>query len=186
MTERGLDIGITDPGQALAGGAARVDGCQALFGAAMLLIGLYLAYVVIGPHLGRPADLTSLPVFLLFVEVAGFLSEPIANAFSRRQEHEADVYSLEITRGIVPNAAQAAAHAGASAIEHMEQPDDRPLGRTCLARGWDVEVAEEHRHLVGVDRERVDASGREGCDVDARPLKRSGHMRRGCWRHLQF
>jgi Zn-dependent protease with chaperone function len=35
---------------------------------------------------------------------------PIANGFSRSQEHAADTYGLEVIHGIVPNSAEVAAH----------------------------------------------------------------------------
>jgi len=56
------------------------------------------------------ADWAALPVLLLIVSVLGFLGEPIGNGFSRRIEHAADVYGLEVIHGIVPNAQQTAAH----------------------------------------------------------------------------
>ena len=99
-----------------------------LFGAVMLLIGLYLAYLVVGRLVGNPAHLRSLPVFLLFAAIEGVLSEPLVNAYSRRQEHEADVYSLEITHGIVPTASQAAARAFQIEGEtDLEEPNPNPL-----------------------------------------------------------
>ncbi len=56
------------------------------------------------------ADWASLPVLLLIVAVFSFLTEPIVNGYSRWQEHQADVYGLEITHGIVPDSSAAAAH----------------------------------------------------------------------------
>ena len=56
------------------------------------------------------ADWAALPVLFLIVSVLGFLGEPIGNGFSRRIEHAADVYGLEVIHGIVPNAQQTAAH----------------------------------------------------------------------------
>ncbi len=53
------------------------------------------------------SDWTSLPVLLLIVAVASALSEPLVNGYSRWQEHQADLFALEITRGIVPPAAAA-------------------------------------------------------------------------------
>ncbi len=83
-----------------------------LVSAAGLLISLYLAKVVIGRWSNvEIAALASLPWFLLFALILGFLSEPVINAYSRYQEHQADVYSLKITHGIVPNPGQAAAEA---------------------------------------------------------------------------
>jgi Zn-dependent protease with chaperone function len=56
------------------------------------------------------ADWASLPVLLLIVAVFSFITEPIVNGYSRWQEHQADVFGLEITHGIVPNSSAAAAH----------------------------------------------------------------------------
>jgi STE24 endopeptidase len=44
------------------------------------------------------SDVASLPLFLLLIGVISFALSPIALAFSRYQEHEADRFALEITR----------------------------------------------------------------------------------------
>jgi Zn-dependent protease with chaperone function len=89
-----------------------------LFAAALLLGGLFAA-----SHLFRWAvsrwgqvwglrgmdDWASLPVLLLALSLLGFLVTPAANAYSRRIEHQADQYGLEVLRGIVPDAPAAAA-----------------------------------------------------------------------------
>lgn len=91
-----------------------------VFGSACTLIALYLLHRAIpwcivrwGTSLGIQSvtDWASLPVFALAILAMTFLSEPILNAYSRAQEHEADLYSLHITRGIVPNPGQSAAQA---------------------------------------------------------------------------
>jgi len=91
-----------------------------LFFAAMLLVAFYLGYRGLHWTLGRwaqdwriygPQDWASLAVLLLLLQVIGFFALPIANSFSRAQEHAADVYGLEVIHGIVPNAAEVAAHA---------------------------------------------------------------------------
>jgi STE24 endopeptidase len=56
------------------------------------------------------ADWASLPLMLLIVAIFSFLSEPVVNSYSRWQEHQADVYGLEITHGLVPDSSAAAAH----------------------------------------------------------------------------
>jgi STE24 endopeptidase len=56
------------------------------------------------------ADWASLPWMLLIVAIFSFFSEPVINGYSRWQEHQADVYGLEITHGIVPDSSAAAAH----------------------------------------------------------------------------
>ena len=89
-----------------------------LFFAALLLIGLYALFRALHWALGRwggdwriygPEDWASFAVLLLLVSIGMFLSSPIANGFSRMQEHEADVYGLEVIHGIVPDSAAVAA-----------------------------------------------------------------------------
>jgi STE24 endopeptidase len=48
--------------------------------------------------IGPIADPAGLPLVLLVVSVYSFLAAPVANAFSRWEEHEADVFSLEVVR----------------------------------------------------------------------------------------
>jgi STE24 endopeptidase len=87
---------------------------------ATLLVGLYVAYRALGWVLERwgalwgirePQDWAALAALLLIVEVLGFLAEPVGNGFSRRVEHAADVYGLEVTHGIVPDSSEEAAGA---------------------------------------------------------------------------
>jgi STE24 endopeptidase len=78
----------------------------------LLLAIALLAVFWAGSHVMRRlvpdvADWTSLPVLLLIVAVASAISEPVVNGYSRWQEHQADLYGLEVTRGIVPAAAAA-------------------------------------------------------------------------------
>ncbi len=49
-------------------------------------------------------------MLLLIVAIFSSLTEPVVNGYSRWQEHQADVYGLEITHGIVPDSSAAAAH----------------------------------------------------------------------------
>jgi STE24 endopeptidase len=79
---------------------------------------LYLGYRSIGWLLagkGRAwgirslEDYASLPALLLLACVFGFVADIAGNAFSRYQENQADVYGLEVTRGIVADPGQAAA-----------------------------------------------------------------------------
>lgn len=88
-----------------------------LFFAALLLAGLYLLFRALHWALGRwggnwkiygPEDWASFAVLLLFVYIGMFLSSPIANGFSRMQEHDADVYGLEVIHGILPDSAAVA------------------------------------------------------------------------------
>ena len=91
-----------------------------LFACAVLFFFLYLAYRLLHWMLARwgetwairgPDDLASLPVLVLLLTVFGFLFTPISNAYSRRLEHQADQYGLEVIHGLVPEAPVVAAHA---------------------------------------------------------------------------
>ena len=56
-------------------------------------------------------DWASLPALFILLSVFGFLSSPLTNSFTRYQEHQSDVYGLEVIHGLVPDSKQAAAHA---------------------------------------------------------------------------
>jgi STE24 endopeptidase len=85
---------------------------------------LLLVLLFLGSHLVRwiiarrgsqwqirdTADWAALPLMLLILAILSPLSEPVLNGYSRWQEHQADVYGLEITHGIVPDSAAVAAH----------------------------------------------------------------------------
>ncbi|MBZ5523076.1 MAG: M48 family metallopeptidase [Acidobacteriia bacterium] len=49
-------------------------------------------------------------LFLLFVALE-FVGQPLASAYSRHLEHQADIYGLEVTHGINPDSQEAAARA---------------------------------------------------------------------------
>jgi STE24 endopeptidase len=87
-----------------------------LFLAAMLFVLFYLGYRSIGWLLSRSGaswgiraldDWASLPALLFLLTLFGFAADAIGNTFSRYEENQADVYSLEVTHGIVPDAGQA-------------------------------------------------------------------------------
>jgi len=44
-----------------------------------------------------PSDLAAMPIFAISLTLATMLATPAMNAFSRREEHEADLYGLELT-----------------------------------------------------------------------------------------
>ena len=90
------------------------------FGSVMLLVGFAIAWRAIEWIVRRwglrldisaPGDWGSLPIFALLLVLLSFFAEPLVNGYSRRQEHQADVYSLEVTDGVVPNNGEAAAMA---------------------------------------------------------------------------
>jgi Zn-dependent protease with chaperone function len=91
----------------------------AFFGALFLFF-FYLGYRLIGWVLGRWGtdwairgldDWGSLPALLFLLSLFSFLANPLANAYSRYQEHQADQYGLEVTHGLTPDSGQVAAQA---------------------------------------------------------------------------
>jgi Zn-dependent protease with chaperone function len=54
-----------------------------------------------------------------------FLSSPIVNGYSRMQEHNADVFGLELIHDIIPNSGQVAAHAF-QAMGELDLADPNP------------------------------------------------------------
>jgi Zn-dependent protease with chaperone function len=108
-----------------------------LFGAALFFVLLYLGYRSIGWLLARwgapwgvrgPDDLASLPALLFLITVFAFLANPTTNAFSRYVENQADIYSLEVTHGILPDPGQASAHEFQQWGEHVfADPDPNPI-----------------------------------------------------------
>ena len=80
----------------------------------LLFVGAWLARWMIACwgtrwRIRQTADWASLPLLLLIAAAFSFLAEPVTNSYSRWQEHQADVYGLEITHGIVPDSSAAAA-----------------------------------------------------------------------------
>jgi Zn-dependent protease with chaperone function len=108
-----------------------------LFGAAVSLVLLYLGFRSVHWVLARWSagwnirgvdDWASLPALLLVLLVFNFLSSPISSAFSRYIEHQADVYGLEVTHGLIPNAGQAAADAlQVEGETSLADPDPNPV-----------------------------------------------------------
>lgn len=90
------------------------------FTGALIIVLLLMSHFAINHTLDRRRrrwairgvdDWASFPVILLFVYLFFFLAEPVSNTFSRYQEHQADVYGLEVIHGIVPDSAETAAQA---------------------------------------------------------------------------
>jgi len=88
-------------------------------GAVGLLLGLYLVFRLSGwalklfqqrAGIRDLSDWAAVPIIFLLFGVLGVVAEPVGNAISREIEHQADVYGLEVTHGIVPNSKEAAAH----------------------------------------------------------------------------
>lgn len=90
------------------------------FFAALALVGFWLGRKLVLAILARWGerwrlrginDLAALPVFLLTLTLLSLASQPIASAFSRHLEHQADIYGLEVTHGLFPNNTEVAARA---------------------------------------------------------------------------
>jgi STE24 endopeptidase len=82
---------------------------------ALLFLGSYIVRWMIARwgidwHVRGTSDWASLPLLLLITAIFSLLTEPVVNGYSRWQEHQADIYGLEVTHGIVPDSSAAAAH----------------------------------------------------------------------------
>jgi STE24 endopeptidase len=104
------------------------------FFAASLLLALYLMFRALHWSLHRwgaewkihgPEDWAAIAVLLLWLEILSFISSPIANGFSRMQEHAADVYGLEVIHGLVPDSQEVAAH-GFQVMGDLDLSDPNP------------------------------------------------------------
>jgi len=108
-----------------------------IFAAVLLFVLLYLGNRTIGWVLARWGagwgvrgldDMASLSALLLLITVFAFLANPITNGFSRFEENQADIYSLEVTHGILPDPGQASAHEFQLWGEHVfVDPDPNPI-----------------------------------------------------------
>jgi STE24 endopeptidase len=108
-----------------------------LFFAVLLFAGCYALFRALHWALGRwsgewriygAEDWASFAVLFLLVEMGIFIAAPIGNAFSRMQEHAADVYGLEVTHGIIPNSAEVAARSFQILGEQdLADPDPSPF-----------------------------------------------------------
>ncbi len=108
-----------------------------LFSFVLTLVGMYLTYLLVNFLIGRYGAQWKIPnqgnwaafvVFLLVVNVLGFLGEPIGSAFSRHDEHAADVFGQEAVQGIVADP-QATGQAAFQVLgeNSYDVPDPNPL-----------------------------------------------------------
>lgn len=107
------------------------------FLAALLLLFFYLGYRLIGWLLAQRRskwairgvdDWASLPALLFLLSVFSFVANPVVNAYSRHQEHQADQYGLEVTHGLTPDSGQVAAQAFQKLGEvDLADPDPNPV-----------------------------------------------------------
>ncbi len=111
------------------------------FFALLLLVCSYLAWRLSGGIVQRRGarlgirgvdDWASLPILLLVLTSLSFLASPLINGFTRNQEHQADVYALEITHGLTPDSGQVAAQMF-QILGEVDLGDPEP---PALARFW--------------------------------------------------
>lgn len=108
-----------------------------VFFSPMTLVLLYLGYRSINWLLPRRGaawgirgvdDWASLPALLFLILVFGFAANVAGSTFSRYQENQADIYSLEVTHGIVADPGQACALSFQNYGEKvLVDPDPNPL-----------------------------------------------------------
>jgi len=108
-----------------------------LFISAVLLLFLYLGYRGLhwalrrwgqGWNIRGVDDWASFPVLVLFLLLFSFLFSPIFNGFSRWQEHNADIYGLEVVHGIVENSSEVAGQSFQILGEiNLADPDPHPF-----------------------------------------------------------
>jgi STE24 endopeptidase len=107
------------------------------FFAVLFLLFFYMGYRLIGWVLARwgadweirgLGDWASLPALVLLLSIFSFLVNPLANAYSRHQEHQADQYGLEVTHGLTPDSGQIAAQGFQKLGEvDLGDPDPNPV-----------------------------------------------------------
>lgn len=107
------------------------------FTIAVLVLLLWLAYLCVGWLIRRSQmrwqihaqdDWAALAVLLLVFTVFSFLFSPIANSFSRWEEHQADIFGQEAIHGLVPNPRVTAQKAFvALGSVYLEAPNPNPL-----------------------------------------------------------
>jgi STE24 endopeptidase len=79
-------------------------------------------------HISALGDWAAIGVLALVFIVVNFLSQPVQNAFSRLQEHHADIYGLEAVHGIVADPQSAAADFEQRSGENtLDPPHENPL-----------------------------------------------------------
>ena len=142
-----------------------------VFSAVLTLAGLWILYGLMRFVVGRYGrawriasveDWASLGLLLLMMTVLGFLGEPAGNAFSRWEEHQADVYGQEVIHGLVPDAQGATVQSFQRLGEMwLDVPDPNPLvvfwtyshpptaEREAFAAGYDPWAKGERPRYVG-------------------------------------
>jgi STE24 endopeptidase len=79
-------------------------------------------------HIRAQDDWASIQVLVVIAALFGFFSEPVINTYSRWQEHQADIYGLEVIHGIVPNPSAVTAHTfQVLGEESLDEPNPNPF-----------------------------------------------------------
>ena len=100
---------------------------------ALIALGFVVVRKLIGRYGGRTGvegegDLASLPVMLLVLTLMTFFSSPLVNGISRHYEHQADLFALEATHGVVPDPNVTEARAfQILGEEDLSDPDPNPF-----------------------------------------------------------
>jgi STE24 endopeptidase len=91
-----------------------------VFIAALLLVFLFAGFLYLHSLVNKYGvawdirsveDYASLPVLVLLFSIFSFIATPVISSYSRMQEHQADIYGLEVIHGIVPDPQKVAAEA---------------------------------------------------------------------------
>ncbi len=72
-----------------------LESCLIALACAVAAVALHVLWQPL--HLAGPTDVAGLPVMLLAAGVVSFLTTPVLNAWSRRNEHRADRFALKLT-----------------------------------------------------------------------------------------
>ncbi len=82
----------------------------------------------IGWDIREVGDYASLPVFIFLFSLFSFFATPLISSYSRIQEHNADIYGLEVVHGIVPEPQKTGAAAFQTLGEiNLSDPEPPPF-----------------------------------------------------------
>mgnify|MGYP003693744317 CR=1 FL=1 len=129
-----------------------------------------------GPRWGftRLSDEASLPLFISAISLAALIAQPLSNAFSRRIEHEADTFGLEVTHSTTR----------ARARSSSSGPRTAPI-RAVRVREADAVLAPRRSETASATRSVITRGPRTGriarLKVGRSPRASEAATRRVCW-----